>query len=83
MKKSERMKLAMRVRMYRARFKMSQREFGELFGVTRMSISFIENGQWEEVSDDLVGRVKTHIGLDGNFSLSGSSMVSLGVKGAG
>jgi len=34
------------MRVFRAKYKMSQEKLSELVGVTRSTINFIENGRW-------------------------------------
>ena len=64
MEKCEKVKIAEQVRVYRARRKLSQAEFGKLMGLSQRLISYIENDVFK-VSDDRIQAIKTVIEQQG------------------
>ena len=62
MKKTEMRKISLNVRIYRARHKITQAKFGELFGVTAKTVSNIEKFAFNTVGVELLQIVNEFIG---------------------
>ena len=61
MEKREKLKIALKCRMYRTRHGLSQTEFGLRLGVSKTAISYFERGEWTELSERLIISIKEAI----------------------
>ena len=61
MKNAELSKIALQTRLYRARHKLTQREFGMIFGVSQKVISFLETEAFRELSEKRIAEIKEYI----------------------
>ena len=62
MKKTEMRKISLNVRIYRARHKITQAKFGELFGVTAKTVSNVEKFAFNAVGVELLQIMNQFIG---------------------
>lgn len=61
MKKEEKTKIVEQMRVYRAKNQLSQRELGNLCGLTQRTISLIESGEFNRVSLDTFNKAAEYV----------------------
>ena len=54
----EKNKLAEQIRVFRAKYRLSQTKLGEEWGISQRLISYIETESWENISEKTINLVK-------------------------
>ena len=58
MENSEKVKISEQVRIYRAKHRLSQTEFGLIIGVSQRILSFLETESWKFISNRTMQKIK-------------------------
>jgi transcriptional regulator with XRE-family HTH domain len=59
------MKIALKLKLFRAQFRLSQTDVAKQIGTTKMTISYLENGEWHLVSYDILSKVQEYLNKNG------------------